>query len=208
MIIKCKSLSLLIIGILYFGCKQKEVSRTQQATATSQDPANKEISVSINLDKSPMDICYYPVDYPKSKMSGTSNEPIVARIIYSRPKKDGRIIFGNVLKYGSRWRLGANEATEIEFFKDVRIQNTLIKKNRYVIYCIPQQKTWTVILNNDLLTWGLKIDSTKDVYKFEIPVLKTSYAYEYFTMEFEKAFTGMHLVMIWDTVKAMLLIRY
>ena len=151
---------------------------------------------------------YYPAEYPKLKMSGNAKEPVVARVIYSRPKKDGRAIFGNVLKYGSKWRLGANEASEIEFFKDVIIQNRLVKKNRYVIYCIPYVDKWTVILNNDLFTWGLKIDSTLDVYKFDIPVSKSQYAMEYFTMEFEKQDSGVNLVMSWDTVKTALPITW
>jgi hypothetical protein len=60
------------------------------------------------------------------------------------------------------------------------------------------------VLNNDLFTWGLKIDTTKDAYKFTIPVAKTRYPYEAFTMEFEKAGKGMQLVMEWDSVKAAL----
>jgi hypothetical protein len=141
-------------------------------------------------------------------MSGQAKEPIVARVIYSRPKKEGRTIFGNVLKYGARWRLGANEASEIEFFKDVTIQNSRVKQNRYIIYCIPYEDKWTVILNNDLFTWGLKIDSAKDVYKFDIPVSKAQYPMEYFTMGFEKIDTGVNLIMAWDTVKTTLSFSY
>ena len=88
------------------------------------------------------------------------------------------------------------------------IQNRLIKKSRYVIYCIPYKDKWTIILNEDLFTWGLKIDSTLDVYKFDIPVSTSQYALEYFTMEFEKKDTGIHLVMAWDTVKTELPISW
>ena len=42
-------------------------------------------------------------------------EPLAARVVYSRPKKEGRTIFGGLVEYGQVWRLGANEATEIEF---------------------------------------------------------------------------------------------
>ena len=73
-----------------------------------------------SMDKSPMDIAYFPEDYPVLKMSGKAKQDPVARIIYSRPSKDDRPIFGNVVKYGTYWRLGANEGTEIEFFRDVR----------------------------------------------------------------------------------------
>jgi hypothetical protein len=203
-----KSVLLLFISILYLSCKNKEAANASQPATNSSVSPGKETAIIVNLDKSPLDLSYYPVDYPKLKMAGNVKEPVIARVIYSRPKKDGRIIFGNVLKYGVRWRLGANEATEIEFFRDVTIQNNLIKKNRYVIYCIPYENKWTIILNNDLFTWGLKIDSTKDLFKFDIPVFKSEYPMEYFTMGFEKKDTGMHLVMAWDSIKAMLPIIY
>lgn len=174
--------------------------------STTTQPSEKDLQP--GLDKSPMDMSYYPVDYPKLKMAGNAKEPLVARVIYSRPQKNGRTIFGELIKYGSVWRLGANEATEIEFFKDVAINDKKVQKGRYVIYCIPHENNWTLVLNNDLYTWGLKIDSTKDEYKFTIPVAKTRFPYELFTMEFEKANKGMQLIMEWDSIKASLPITW
>ena len=178
---------------------------TINPTVTNQ-PVEKDIQP--GLDKSPMDMCYYPIDYPKLKMSGNVSEPLIARLIYSRPQKNNRVIFGDLIKFGSPWRLGANEATEIEFFKDVNITGKKVNKGRYVIYCVPQPDVWTVVLNSDLYVWGLKIDSTKDQYKFSIPVVKTRFPYELFTMEFEKADKGMQLNMEWDSLKASLPITW
>lgn len=201
--------SLILTSMLYLGCGTKDKHPIDKpAVNTSVMPATEAPVNTVPLDKSPLDMSYYPVDYPISKMSGNTNEGIVARVIYSRPKKEGRIIFGNVLKFGSVWRLGANEASEIEFFKDVTIQKKFIKKNRYIIYCIPYEDKWTVVLNNDLFSWGLKIDSTKDVYKFDIPVVKTTYPVEYFTMSFQSASPGLTLIMEWDTVRTTLPITY
>ena len=180
-------------------------SVTVNPTVTNQ-PVEKDIQP--GLDKSPMDMCYYPIDYPKLKMSGNVSEPLIARLIYSRPQKNNRVIFGNLIKYGSPWRLGANEATEIEFFKDVNITGKKVQKGRYVMYCVPQPDIWTVVLNSDLYVWGLKIDSTKDEYKFNIPVARTRFPYELFTMEFEKADKGMQLNMEWDSLKASLPITW
>lgn len=198
-----------LLGVLT-GCDSGTTSGNNKVTitpnATPNKPAEKEMQP--GLDKSPMDMSYYPVDYPVLKMSGNVTEPLVARVIYSRPQKNNRIIFGNLIKYGSVWRLGANEATEIEFFKDVVINNKKVPKGRYVIYCIPQENSWTLVLNDDLYTWGLKIDSSKDEYKFEIPVARTRFPYEVFTMEFEKAAKGMQLNMEWDSVKASLPINW
>ncbi|RYZ18995.1 MAG: DUF2911 domain-containing protein, partial [Sphingobacteriales bacterium] len=163
---------------------------------------------SLALDKSPMDMSYYPVEYTKEKMIGQPSEPLVARVIYSRPKKDNRAIFGDVLKYGAPWRLGANEASEIEFFSDVTINNQKVSKGRYVIYCIPYEEKWQIRLNNDLFTWGLKIDATKDAYNFDVPVKKAPVTFERFTMEFAKAAKGMELHIAWDTLYASVPILY
>ena len=171
-------------------------------------PPHNESAVQKGLDKSPMDMCYFPPDYPVLKIQNKVSGPPVARVIYSRPQKNGRVIFGNVVKYGSAWRLGANEATEIEFFQNVTINKQKINKGRYILYCIPQEETWTLVLNNDLYTWGLKIDSTLDAYKFDIPIARTNFPFELLTMEFEQADKGMQLVMEWDSVRAILPIEY
>ena len=203
-----------IVFLILFGfvgmqwsCEQK-TARNNPVTITPSNGGQTENPTPLGIDKSPMDMAYYPVDYPKLKMSKNVAEPLVARVIYSRPQKNGRTIFGDVLKYGNVWRLGANEATEIEFFKEVTIGNKKIDKGRYVIYCIPFADKWTLVLNSDLFTWGLKIDSTKDIHKFTIPINKTNYPFEVFTMEFEKAGKGAELIMEWDSVRAKLPISY
>src|SRR5450432_3882355 len=80
------------------------------------------------LDKSPMDISYYPAGYALLKIEDKVTEPLAIRLIYSRPQLNGRKIFGELQAYGEVWRLGANEATEIEFFTDVRINGKKISK--------------------------------------------------------------------------------
>ena len=89
--------------------------------ATAQSPAPA-------LDKSPMDMSYFPVDYPILKIQDKVTGPPVVRVLYSRPQKKGRVLFGDLVQYGQVWRLGANEATEIEFFKDVKIDEKKVKK--------------------------------------------------------------------------------
>jgi len=201
---------LLLFIAFAIGCDGPTTSGNNTVTINPNVSANQpnEKELQPGLDKSPMDMSYYPVDYPKLKMAGNAKEPLVARVIYSRPQKNNRTIFGDLIKYGAVWRLGANEATEIEFFRDVNISDKKVSKGRYVIYCIPQENNWKLVLNTDLYTWGLKIDSTKDEYKFSIPISKTRFPYELFTMEFEKADKGMQLNMEWDSLKASLPITW
>ena len=92
---------------------------------------------------------YYPVNFPILKIQNKALEPLVMRVVYSRPQLNGRKVFGGLQEYGDVWRLGANEATEIEFFKDVKINNRKIKKGRYTLYAIPFPDKWTLIINRE-----------------------------------------------------------
>jgi hypothetical protein len=160
------------------------------------------------VDISPMDMSYYPSDYPVQKMSGKATGLPVARVIYSRPHRQGRRIFGALLKYGEPWRLGANEATEIEFFQPVVIQDKRIAKGKYVIYAIPRQDKWTIVFNSNLNSWGLKQEPKDDMFRFDIPIQISNKPVEYFSMIFQKAIGGADLVMAWDSVEARLPIHF
>jgi hypothetical protein len=162
----------------------------------------------IPLDKSPMDMSYYPVNYPLLKIQNKVTEPLVVRVIYSRPQLNGRKIFGGLQEYGEVWRLGANEATEIEFYKDVTINNKKIKKGRYTLYAIPFPEKWTLIINKETDTWGsFRYDSSKDVVRMDLPVQKNELE-EDMTIIFEKTSTGANMNMYWDDVKAVLPIKF
>jgi hypothetical protein len=157
-----------------------------------------------NMDSSPLDISYYPVDYPVLKIQNKATNPPVARVLYSRPQKKGRKLFGDLVAYGQVWRLGANEATELEFFQDVKIDNKKVKKGRYTLYALVDQDKWTLILNKETDTWGaFAYDSSKDVLRTVVPVEKQTEITEAFSIAFEKAKKGdkgTDMVITWDDV--------
>ncbi len=151
------------------------------------------------VDKSPMDMAYYPANYPVLKIQDKITEPLIARVIYSRPQKNNRKIFGELIEFDKVWRLGANEATEIEFFQNVKIGDTKIKKGRYTLYAIPSATQWTVIINKENDTWGsFKYDEKKDVVRINLPVQKQTAIAENLVMTFTKADPGFALSMSWD----------
>ena len=157
------------------------------------------------VDKSPMDVSYYPGNYPILKIQNKTTEPLVARVLYSRPQKQGRKVFGELVEYGKVWRLGANEATEIEFYKDVKIDGKKVPKGRYTLYAVVNENTWTMILNKDTDTWGaFKYDSKKDVMRTDVPVQKTEEMIESMSIWFEKSLSGLSLIMAWEQVKVSL----
>lgn len=174
--------------------------------AAAQGTAVQTVAVkTLPLDKSPLDMAYFPEDYPVLKIKDKATEPLVARVIYSRPQKAGRVVFGDLVEYGKVWRLGANEATEIEFFKDVKIDGKRVLKGKYTLYAIVNPAQWMMILNKETDTWGsFKYDEKKDVLRVPVPVTKEPQAVEAFTLYFEKTSAGANLVVAWDDVKAAL----
>ena len=167
-------------------------------TALSQAQGNKVPAV----DKSPLDISYYPANYPVLKIQDKLTEPLLARVIYSRPSKGGRTIIGDLVEYGQVWRMGANEATEIEFFRDVLVQSGKLKKGRYTLYAIPNPDKWTVIFNRETDTWGsFRYDAKKDALRIELKPDKEKELHEVFTMFFEKNGQQVELVLLWDDIK-------
>ncbi|MEP6845985.1 MAG: DUF2911 domain-containing protein [Panacibacter sp.] len=161
-----------------------------------------------DLDKSPMDMNYSPQGYPILKMNGKITTPPNCRIVYSRPQKTGREIFGGIINYGQIWRIGANEATEIEFFRNVKIDGKIIAKGRYTMYAICKDDNWTIILNKEKDVWGLYYNTTKDVIRTDVPVTNTEKMTEAFTMYFEDVNGGTNLVIMWDTVKVIVPIKF
>jgi hypothetical protein len=157
------------------------------------------------LDKSPMDMAYYPVNYPVLKIQDKATEPLIARVIYSRPQKNNRLVFGELVEYNSIWRFGANEATEVEFFRDVKIGGKKILKGKYTLYAIATPNDWTVILNKETDTWGaFKYTDKKDVVRVTLPTQKTVEPIDAFTIFFEKAGANINLNIAWDTVQVSL----
>lgn len=151
-----------------------------------------------DLDKSPLDFSYYPANYPILKMQGKTTVDPQCRIIYSRPQKRGRTIFGGEVKYNEVWRLGANESTEIELFKAGYFAGKRIPKGRYTLYCIPTDSKWTIIFNKDKYTWGsFTYNQEVDYARIDVPVQKNSEDVEALTIYFNNS----TLTMMWDDVK-------
>ncbi|MES1225768.1 MAG: DUF2911 domain-containing protein, partial [Bacteroidota bacterium] len=142
------------------------------------------------LDKSPMDISYYPHNFSHDRKFAPAligTDPAIVRVIYSRPFKNGREVFGKLVPFGKVWRAGANEETEIKFYRDVNFGGKSVKAGTYALFVLPEANEWTIILNNDLDQWGAYSYMDKnDVLRFMVPVTKSSSILENFSIVFEK----------------------
>lgn len=144
------------------------------------------------LDDSPHDIVYFR----QNKIS-----PPVIKVLYGRPQKKGREIFGDLVPYGQIWRVGANEATEVIFYKDVLFGDEVVEAGTYVLYAIPGQEEWTLILNSKTDVWGTyEYDQEYDVARAKAKVSRAEFL-ESFSIGFKEKGKHVNMVLAWDTAR-------
>lgn len=145
------------------------------------------------LDKSPLDIASYP------SIHDDSNTQI--KVIYSRPQLKGRSL-NTLVPNDKVWRTGANEATEIIFYKDMKFGKHEIKAGTYTLATIPGEKEWLIILSSGLNVWGAysyKVEN--DVARIKVPVGSGDNVVEAFSIAFEKNDDGVDMILAWDTLR-------
>lgn len=154
------------------------------------------------LDASPADISYF---------REARNAPPVIKVLYGRPQKKGREIFGVLEPFGKVWRAGANESTEIRFYQEVTIDGKRIAARTYTLFVIPNAENWTIILNADTDTWGAySYKPENDVLRVDVPVQHLDEVAEVFSIVFTKAEAEKTatMTMAWDQTKVELPISY
>ncbi|MEM9051308.1 MAG: DUF2911 domain-containing protein [Bacteroidota bacterium] len=125
-------------------------------------------------------------------------------IVYSRPFKKDREIFGGLVPYGKVWRTGANEATTFKTKTDLLVDGELLPAGDYTLWTLPKESTWEVMFNSGEYFWGVKSeneashDPELDVLIVKSKVQKTFKVVEQFTIEIER--TPPVLSFKWDDI--------
>jgi len=157
-----------------------------------------------------------------------NNDGLEMSVTYSRPYKKGRQIFGEakdrallpkgqfwtdgfrlltglprtkgaLVPNGTYWRLGANDATEISFSKNIEFGGKPVNAGRYRMYAVPNRDTWNITLNSELGKFGYhEPDHSFDVVTVEVPVKTAPSETEQFTINFERDSSGVKMNFIWD----------
>ncbi len=142
------------------------------------------------LDKSPMDMAYYPDDYAHDRKFAPDKikgETAKVRVIYSRPALNGREIVGKLIPIGKVWRVGANEAPEIKFYEDATIMGKKVKAGTYALLAQANEKDMTIILSSDVDQWGAySYDQKNDVLRVNVAPKELSENVENFAIQFAK----------------------
>ena len=143
-------------------------------------------------------------------MASIQYDDTYVKITYSRPHKNGKKIFGDLVPFDSLWKTGDNEATEITTNKKILIGSDTLHAGTYSIFSIPGQQSWTIIFNEKVGLWGdYRYDGKYDVLRLEASVGKTDVIYEPFTIEFgKKIMKNTELYFIWENTKVIIPIEF
>ena len=151
------------------------------------------------LDKAPHDISYYRKSMTTSPL---------AKVIYGRPQKMGQEVFGNLVSYNEIWRTGANEATEVKFYEDIHFGDVKVSAGTYVIYTIPGEDEWEIILSSNLDVLGaFQYDSVFDIAKITVKSYKAE-ELESFSIAFKEKKENVQMVLGWDTTRVKIPITF
>ncbi len=151
------------------------------------------------LDKVSHDISYFR----ESKVT-----PPLVKVVYGRPQKNEANVFGEQIPYNKLWRTGANEATEVKFYKDVQFGDTKVTAGTYVLLTIPSEKEWKVILSSQLDVWGaFQYDPSFTIATMTVPVQKAE-SLDTFSIAFKDKDDTILMVLAWDETRVKIPLKF
>ncbi len=126
-------------------------------------------------------------------------------LCYGRPSANERVVMGELVPYGSPWRLGANEATAIHLEFAADIGGVQVQPGSYSLYAIPGETEWEFVVNRQVERWGIPINDAvraDDIGSFRRPVAQNSSPVEQLTFTWQPHGDAMgHLVMTWENTR-------
>lgn len=124
-------------------------------------------------------------------------------LTYQRPSAKGRQIFGALVPFGQVWRTGANNATTLTFEEEVSINGQKVAAGTYGLFTIPNETTWTIILNKGAEQWGAyNYKQEDDILRFEVVPQRTAEKVETFTISFDDVTTkSLNISLAWENTK-------
>lgn len=157
------------------------------------------------LDPSPMDMAHYPAKsaYTNYLEGDERNIKPKIQVVYSRPYKKGRNVFGDLIKKGDMWRIGANESTEIVLYENMVVGDLPLRAGRYALLAEIKDGSWDIIFSKDYPSWGMaNRDESKDVGRVNVPVRMADDVIENLSITFEEKSPNLvHMKIAWDKTR-------
>jgi hypothetical protein len=117
-----------------------------------------------------------PINTPDTVAATIGRAHVV--ILYSRPARRGRELWGKLVPFDTTWRLGADYATQLKTDAELEIGGTKIAAGTYTLWLLPSQGQSYLLVNTKLQDprdptrrlWGTGWDPATDIAR--IPVQK------------------------------------
>jgi len=135
------------------------------------------------------------------------DDAVKLEVVYSRPFKKDREIFGGLVPYNEVWRTGANEATTFSTDSKLIILDQELPAGDYTLWTIPNPKEWNVIFNSGEYGWGVNWDGKAtrdpalDVVNVKIRPQRSIKTLEQFTIDFRDDPSSLVMRLGWDVVR-------
>jgi hypothetical protein len=129
------------------------------------------------------------------------------RVVYSRPAKRGREIWGGLVPFGEVWRTGANAATEFSTDRDLMIGDVSVPAGTYTLYSQFSADSAQLIINEQTGQWGTVYDQVQDLARVALAEGSLTTPVERFTIAIEPTAEGGALQLMWDTTRYSVPIR-
>lgn len=150
--------------------------------------------------------------FPRPSQGATVSQMVgltKVTLSYHRPGVKERQIWGKLVPLDKVWRLGANEATTIEFNNDAKIEGQAIKAGKYALFAIPGKAEWTFIFNKQVKIWGTyEYKDSEDVLRVKVKPMKAPHS-EWMALGFGKLTADSAMVyMHWEKVMVGFTIKF
>lgn len=129
------------------------------------------------------------------------------QVVYSRPAKRGRVIWGGLVPFGEVWRTGANAATEFSTDRDLTIGDVQVPAGTYSLFSLFTAESAQLIINKQTGQSGTVYDPEQDLARVELAEESLTTSVERFTIAIEPTPVGGSLQLIWDTTRYSVPIR-
>ena len=105
------------------------------------------------------------VEFPQASQHAVLKQRVGltdVEVDYSRPNKNGRVVFGGLVPFDKPWRTGANQPTKIKTSAPVKFGDKEVPAGEYVLYTIPGANEWTLVLSKNLKAQNLADHKPED----------------------------------------------
>jgi len=124
------------------------------------------------------------------------------KITYSQPSMRGRKIWGDLVPFGSVWRLGANEATTITLPKAIVLGGKDVPAGAYTLWMLPAADgSAKLIINSETGQWGTNYNGKKDFGSVDLKRTELDKSVEQFVIAIDAAAGGGVLKFTWDKLQ-------